>query len=195
MQTASLARQEAFTVEEPAASSEREQTDGRHRPATLETVIGELLICIVIGSLLLPGCNRGISHSDSNEQAAANTAAESESDQRLRAQSVNNLKQIALALNNYHDTYKAFPAAVQIGPKDVPHSWRISILPFLESFPLYERYRLDEPWDSEHNKTLLPEMPAVLRAPDAAPDSFHTSYLGACYRLRWHASHADARHP
>ena len=59
--------------------------------------------------------------------------------------SLNNLKQIALAFHNYHDVHKTFPAAVQVGPKNVQHSWRITILPYLGETELYNRYRQDEP--------------------------------------------------
>ena len=33
----------------------------------------------------------------------------------------------------------------------------------LEQEPLYKEFHRDEPWDSEHNKTLLAKMPDVLR--------------------------------
>ena len=38
-------------------------------------------------------------------------------------------------------------------------SWRVAILPGLEQGNLYKQFRLDEPWDSPHNLTLLPLMP------------------------------------
>ncbi|MFW6106611.1 MAG: DUF1559 domain-containing protein [bacterium] len=75
-----------------------------------------------------------------------------------RAQCTNNLKQIALALHNYHDTHDQFPPAV-IGPEDVPiekqFSWLVAILPFLEQEGLYDALRLDLPWDHPHNAGLL----------------------------------------
>lgn len=83
-----------------------------------------------------------------------------------RAQSMNNLKQIALAMHNYHDTHKHFPAAVNCDADGKPLlSWRVHILPFLECEPLYEQFHLDEPWDSEHNRKLIDQMPAVYRCP------------------------------
>ena len=42
-------------------------------------------------------------------------------------------------------------------------SWRVHILPFLGYSALYERFKLDEPWDSEHNLPLLAEMPDAFR--------------------------------
>jgi hypothetical protein len=98
--------------------------------------------------------------------------------------SFNNLKQIGMALHNYHDTYKAFPAAVQIGPQDVPHSWRVSLLPFIDEADLYSRYHQDEPWDSPHNRALLVEMPDIYRAPNANPNETNTAYFGFGFTKR-----------
>jgi len=40
-------------------------------------------------------------------------------------------------------------------------SWRVAILPFIEQQNLYDQFRLDEPWDSPHNLSLLPLMPQI----------------------------------
>ena len=39
------------------------------------------------------------------------------------------------------------------------------LLPHLGYQPLYERFHLDEPWDSPHNRALLAEMPPELACP------------------------------
>jgi hypothetical protein len=73
-----------------------------------------------------------------------------------RAQNANNLKQLALAMHNYHDTYGTFPPQAICDKNGKPLlSWRVAILPFIEQQNLYKQFRLDEPWDSEHNKKLL----------------------------------------
>src|SRR4029434_7775701 len=54
--------------------------------------------------------------------------------------------------------------------------WRIELLPYLEGATLYEAYRFDEPWDSEANKKILAQMPAVFRHPMEAKDSTHAAY-------------------
>jgi hypothetical protein len=94
-----------------------------------------------------------------------------------RSRSLNNLKQIALGLHNYHDVYKTFPAAVQLGPKNTPRSWRVTILPFVEQTALWERYRCDEPWDSENNKRILATMPDTFRCPLDKRGSTNASYF------------------
>ena len=72
-----------------------------------------------------------------------------------RQQSVNNLKQVALAMHRYHDAFDTFPPAAVVGKKGKPLlSWRVMLLPYLEQNALYKQFKLDEPWDSEHNLPL-----------------------------------------
>jgi hypothetical protein len=74
----------------------------------------------------------------------------------------NELKQIALAMHNFEATYQHFPPAAIVDKDGKPLlSWRVAILPFLEQQPLYQQFKLDEPWDSEHNKKLIVQMPAI----------------------------------
>ncbi len=96
-----------------------------------------------------------------------------------RSQSMNNLKQIALAMHNFHDTYKAFPAGYSADADGKPLlSWRVHILPFIEQAELYDQFHLNEPWDSPHNKTLIEKMPATYRAPGSRSPPGTTNYLG-----------------
>lgn len=83
-----------------------------------------------------------------------------------RTQQQDNLKQVMLALHNYHDTNGHFPPAVVIDKDSgVPHSWRVEILPYIEQSLLYQQYKMNEPWDSENNKKVLALMPAQYRHP------------------------------
>jgi Protein of unknown function (DUF1559) len=85
----------------------------------------------------------------------------------LRARCVNNLKQIGLAMHNYHDTHNTFPPAFTASREGRPLlSWRVHILPFLDQQKaLYDEFHLDEPWDSPHNKALISRMPALYACP------------------------------
>jgi hypothetical protein len=96
-----------------------------------------------------------------------------------QVESMNNMKQIALAMHNYHDVYGKLPAAYTADADGRPLlSWRVAILPFLEQAPLYDRFRQDEPWDSDHNKKLIPLMPRLYYAPsDAQIQPGVTNYL------------------
>ena len=47
------------------------------------------------------------------------------------------------------------------------------LLPYLDQNDLYQRFHLDEPWDSEHNIALLKEIPDVLRIPGTPVDELN----------------------
>ena len=51
-------------------------------------------------------------------------------------------------------------------------SWRVALLPYLGQQDLYERFHLDEPWDSPHNRQLIPLMPDTYRDPVAASNPY-----------------------
>jgi hypothetical protein len=77
-------------------------------------------------------------------------------------QSQNNLKQIALAVINSSDTNNGrMPTDIRSKDGKPLLSWRVAILPFMEEGPLHQQFKLDEPWDSEHNKKLIGKMPKV----------------------------------
>jgi hypothetical protein len=112
------------------------------------------------------------------EFAAALSSLGSEAGRRN--QCTNNLKQIVLALWNYHDVHKGFPAIANFDKQGKPLlSWRVHILPFLEQDKLYKEFHLDEPWDSAHNKPLIERMPDVYRCPSMKRSlKGQTTYLG-----------------
>jgi len=79
-----------------------------------------------------------------------------------RANSTNNLKQMGLAMHNYMDVNKSFPAHAVYSKDGKPLlSWRVMILPYIEQDALYRQFKLDEPWDSDHNKKLMAQMPKI----------------------------------
>jgi hypothetical protein len=89
-----------------------------------------------------------------------------------RAQSQNNLKQIGIAMHNYHDANGAFPPAAICDKKGKPLlSWRVAILPYVEQQNLYQQFKLDEPWDSEHNIKLSKIRVKVYLDPRAPQES------------------------
>ncbi len=78
------------------------------------------------------------------------------SDAKARAASRQNLMRIALAMHEYSNQHGGrLPAPAVYGKDKKPLlSWRVAILPYLDQNNLYKQFHLDEPWDSEHNKTL-----------------------------------------
>jgi prepilin-type processing-associated H-X9-DG protein len=89
----------------------------------------------------------------------------------------NDLKQIALAMHNYHQVYHCFPPAYIPDKNGKPmHSWRVLLLPYMEEDSLYKEYRFDEPWDGPHNKMLLHRMPKAYQCPTLGNEGTMTSY-------------------
>jgi len=54
-----------------------------------------------------------------------------------RSQCKNNLKQMGLGLQNYHDTYSTFPIGAQ-EPQYKPN-WRVGLLPYIDQAPAFNR--------------------------------------------------------
>ena len=104
---------------------------------------------------------------------AVNAARES----ARRVAGMNNLKQIGVAMHNFHDSYSGFPAAYSADKNGKPLlSWRVHILPFIGGQALYRQFKLDEPWDSPHNKKLIARMPAVYQAAGSRNSPGKTNY-------------------
>src|SRR5262249_36159250 len=93
------------------------------------------------------------------------------------------LRQIGLALIQYHDTFHRLPPAVVTARDGRPlYSWRVLLLPFLEEKGLYDRFNLEEPWDSPPNRPLadvLPQCyaPRLIGAPRFEPGRTHYQVL------------------
>jgi len=113
---------------------------------------------------------------------AAQPAKEKEkeriADAQQRVRSQNNLKQILLAIHNYHDANGHLPADVTDTNGKPILSWRVQILPYIEQDNLYKQFKLDEPWDSENNKKLLADMPELLKTGIEPKDETKTYYQG-----------------
>jgi Protein of unknown function (DUF1559) len=92
-------------------------------------------------------------------------------------QSVNNVRQIILAMMVYEDAMAAngtpagrrsahFPLPAVLSREGKPLlSWRVAILPYVEQKALYDQFHLDEPWDSPNNRPLIDKIPKIYRSP------------------------------
>ncbi len=99
------------------------------------TLVELLVVIAIIGilvALLLPAI-----------QAAREAAR--------RTECTNNVKQLGIALHNYHDTHGRFPpSGILYGDAPVPHvlpyhhTWLVMILPFIEEGSLYDQ--VDKNW-------------------------------------------------
>ena len=132
-------------------------------------MIAVILVAIVVGALV---CGGVLAFLFLSAGRATRVRAQ-------RTECQNNLKQIGLAMHNYHDTYKCFPPAVITDEDGEPmRSWRVAILPFVEQAPLYDQYDFSEPWDGPNNRALHGTSIATYRCPDdvGLPPS-ETSYV------------------
>lgn len=86
----------------------------------------------------------------------------------------NNLKQIALALHNYHDANGKFPPAVVTDADGKPlYSWRVLLLPYLEQGQLFDRFDKTKAWDDPANLAVSNAIVEVFQSPldDSLPPS------------------------
>ncbi len=145
----------------------------RYRQRQAFTLVELLVVIAIIGilvGLLLPAV-----------QAAREAAR--------RMQCSNNLKQIGLALQNYHDTFKSFPTQAEYGPGTTKvnytlayhHTWLEAILPQIEQTSLYNATnRLIRVWGQPIVQTNLPayrcpsdaSLDKVFAAHQIAPTSY-----------------------
>lgn len=67
----------------------------------------------------------------------------------------NNLKQLALAMQNYHDAHLMFPLPQgNFGDNQPPYSWRIALLPYVDEKKTFDSYHFTEVWDGPSNVEL-----------------------------------------
>ena len=134
---------------------------GFRRAFTLiELLVVIAIIAILIG-LLLPAVQKV-------REAAA------------RSQCLNNGKQIALALHNYHDANGYFPpgavtndaARTRLGvpttvsPKPL-HGWAVWMLPYIEQENMFRQYRKDKDWRAPENQPVVATPVKTFQCPSA----------------------------
>lgn len=122
-------------------------------------LLGIIAVGIVVIALFMPAPRR------------SRTAAR-------KSQCKNNLKQIGLALHNYHDTYGTFPPAYTVDADGKRlHSWRTLILPYVDQSPLYTSIDLSKPWDDPVNAEAAKTQLNAYHCPSAPGPYTHTSYM------------------
>lgn len=78
---------------------------------------------------------------------------------------IEKLGRLAKAFADYHAAHGHYPPAAVVGPDGkTMHSWRVELLPYLGEQKLFDAYKLDEPWDGEHNKQLVEKIPEIYHA-------------------------------
>jgi len=93
---------------------------------------------------------------------------------------ISNMRNIVLALHQYHDSQGSFPPAFIADANGKPmHSWRVLILPYLDQKNLHRSYRFDEPWDGPNNRKLHDVVLKIYSCPsrDEKQPKTDTSYV------------------
>jgi hypothetical protein len=91
-------------------------------------------------------------------------------------QSMNNMKQMALGVDNQMSQQGYIEPAIMSKDGKPLLSWRVAILPYVEQNNLYAQFKLDEPWDSAHNKPLLDQTPRIYAHTGVTDGTSNTHY-------------------
>ncbi|MCI0360578.1 MAG: DUF1559 domain-containing protein [Planctomycetaceae bacterium] len=95
-----------------------------------------------------------------------------------RSQSSNNMKQLGLAMHNYHDVHGCFPPAVVTDANGNPlFSGRVLLMPYLGLNRLYQSWDQTQAWDSPANQALSQMLIPMFRDPQDEGAPGQTSYL------------------
>lgn len=90
----------------------------------------------------------------------------------------NNIKQIGLAMHNYHSAYGQLPPAYTVDADGRPmHSWRTALLPFMDQQGLYEQIDFSKPWDDPVNLGIGEQTPGAYMCPSSPVGSPMTTYV------------------
>lgn len=144
-------------------------TSSERRGFTLIELLVVIAIIAILIALLLPAVQQA------REAARRSTCK-------------NNLKQLGLALHNYHDTHRGFPPGwMGVSSTGLPNlegesgfGWGAMILPFLDASPLYNYINFNESMVSPSNVPYLTSQKPVFKCPsDPKPNNWtitdHTS--------------------
>ena len=98
---------------------------------------------------------------------------------RQQRECMAHLQDILYAMQRYSvDHNGLLPPAFTVDKKGQPlHSWRVLLLPYLGQKELYQKIKLDEPWDRVHNRQFhLVDIP-VYRCPCLEPEVDRTDWF------------------
>jgi hypothetical protein len=141
---------------------ERDDRARRRRPPAPASSSSWKIVLIVVGVCFAVLCCGG-----SILTALLVPAVQKVREAAARTQTSNNMKQLALAVHNFHDVNRRLPDPAENGL-----SWRVVILPFIEQNNLFNQFDKAQPWDGPNNNRFLGMMPMQflnISRPDAPP--------------------------
>lgn len=162
----------------------------RRMPGVCWTVFAMGVLLVVPGrALTRPGeTSESTSQAEAEPTEAAVTQAKTDAENPELGRSAKNLREIMSAIHMYHDVANHLPpphsgfgfdGKTNEWFRHRPYlSWRVLLLPLLGEKELFGKFRLGEPWDSEHNKKLIPLLPKIYCAPGSKAGEGKTNYLG-----------------
>ncbi len=138
--------------------------DSRMNWSLRSSLLATMLICVgfIAGTAMIGITHQAIWLATSKEPVLQNSFDPIV----YRMSSRNNLKQIGLALHNYHDQYRSFPLGqIDNSEGKVLHGWLTSLLPFVEHQELYEQIDMNAPWNDEANRKLFTQPLSIYNNP------------------------------
>jgi prepilin-type N-terminal cleavage/methylation domain-containing protein/prepilin-type processing-associated H-X9-DG protein len=146
------------------ATSEFAMIQARNALTLIELLVVIAIVAVLIG-LLVPAVQK--------VREAANRVA-----------CTNNLKQLGLALHNYHDANRKFPPVKVLGPLPqagvfgpTKHGMGVFLLPFIDEQNLFAQYRWDVGGGDQGNQLVGTTHVKVFQCPSAEPNRY--MYIGA----------------
>lgn len=137
---------------------------GKDAPAKSGMGIGMILGIVFVAltcCICLPGVGVVVVFFSGVRGAAANVAAK------------NNMRQIALACENYNMTFQKLPSPRS---EKADLSWRVDILPFVEQNVLFMQINQETAWDKGPNAAFKNEMPNIYDIPGGTPSKSETKF-------------------
>jgi hypothetical protein len=133
-----------------------------------------IIILVVVGGVLLLTCGGGV--------LILLPAVQKAREETRRATAQNNVKQIGLALHNYHDAHRTLPAGGISGEDGTEYiSWQTSLLPYVDQGPLFDMIDKEVSWTDPDNARYYATIVPAYVHPSIADRPFNNQGLAVSH--------------